>query len=305
MIKLGKSISNKIRDSIENPSFYWDRGSELSDDQMRLIFQYDDALNDISNEIYDWNLDHVLDLEYEAIENACKENWKKFPKKIQKEYDYDFDDFWEENKYELRDMFHDCVSVDLEIKELISRSSLRPVIKTGFTFCRKDFWDAEYQDFKDLLDLLEFNPYEFAIATDLNPISFPNILSRKSPKASLDYFVRMMKNTEEGELMILVNDSIDLFDFTTNWKDYHGKIEITNCSACFYEYCMGGYTAAFHINDLVLDYRFRKFNYEHCPDSDFNRGQDFTSIIKPKKYHHVSRNETIKKRIHSQRANAA
>lgn len=304
-MKLKKSLKKKIGESIETPSVFWDRDSELSEEQMLLIFKTSDGLNEVENELYDWNLDYIIDLEYQAVRESCEKHWDEFPIKIQKQYDWDFEEFWNENESELRDLFLDYVGVDMDIKTLISNSSIRPVLKTSITFYVGDYYDAKYRDFKDLLDVLEYNPYEFAMATGLNPISFPNILSRKNPKTSFDYFVQLFKETKEGELILLLNDGMNVEEFVRNWDQYHGQITLTNVTACFYDYYDGGYSEPFSMNDFMLNYHIKNFNYEHCPDADFNRGRDFTTNITFKSKYHVSKNATIKKRVLTQRASAA
>lgn len=304
-MNLKKSLIKKIGEYIETPSIFWDRDSELSEDQMLMIFKTSDGLNEVENELYDWNLDYIIDLEYQAVHESCKKHWNEFPIKIQKQYDWDFEEFWNENESKLRDLFLDYVGVDMDIKTLISNSSIRPVLKTSITFYVGDHYDAKYRDFKDLLDVLEYNPYEFAMATGLNPISFPNILSRKTPKSSFDYFVQLFKETKEGELVLLLNDGMDIEKFARDWDLYHGQIGLTNVTACFYDYYDGGYSNTFSMKDFVLDYRIKNFNYEHCSDADMNRGRDFTTNITLKSNYHVSRNQSIKKRIPSQRASVA
>ncbi len=143
-----KNLSEKLKSEIvayiqkNQPEYYWDYNDELSKSQISKIFLnqegFQDAINDLENEIMDNNWDYEGSLRRESLK-SCMDY---FENDISEELDSEREN-WEQD---FEDWFEDYVSVDLNIKELIQKTSDQVFFfDTGLTFGGYGQSPAEYR----------------------------------------------------------------------------------------------------------------------------------------------------------------
>lgn len=102
---------NKIADEIENTGaleMYWDYNDRLTDEQMIKIIKEEEGLNDVFNELYDYNIDYMFEVVNNAIKEYSEENNLDLTEEEQ-----------EEVRYECESRF------DLNIKGLLRNSEIK------------------------------------------------------------------------------------------------------------------------------------------------------------------------------------
>ena len=273
-MNISASLRAKIIREIKPNEIYWDRNSEMSPDQLDQIFASEEGFLNIENELMDYNMDHIIDLEYESVKTAVEACWDYFPKKLRKQYNDDFEEFWEEHDSDLRNEFLDYAGVDANLEQLIRNSSFYPCLFTGVNY---SLWEEKtkntYEDLKELFEFLQVNPYEFASQYGYNPAAFPNILSRKKPFIRLDDLAEILEECPSGEVVCLLNDKMDLIEFGCNWEKYHQKIHCDGSNMVIYSYDYGNSSKEFSMPGFVFDKRFHSFNYNNCTALKYSNGR--------------------------------
>lgn len=113
-----KQIKEKLR-NMKSPQVYWDYRDELSEEQIGKIIDSPEGLNDVENEIFENNWDNNYELEQEHIVDALG----YFETELAEELHIETEELdLKELARELCDEFLDYVSVDMNIKGLISNS---------------------------------------------------------------------------------------------------------------------------------------------------------------------------------------
>ena len=120
---LSEGLTAEIVKYIEDnqPSVYWDRNDELSKEQICKIFESEDGINDVENEIYDYNLEHICELELEMKSDVLTHFKSRIISELgsNKEDDEDEEPDWEE---EFKDFCNDYISVDVDVEALMPGS---------------------------------------------------------------------------------------------------------------------------------------------------------------------------------------
>lgn len=100
-------LESEIISYIENnqPEVYWDYRDELSKEQIEKLLESEEALFDIANELWEYNLDYICQMESQLIAD------------IQKEFDLEDEDI-----DELEDKFRDYIHVDLNFDYLLKNT---------------------------------------------------------------------------------------------------------------------------------------------------------------------------------------
>ena len=114
---------NKIANEIEKDKLlksYWDYQDRLTDEQIIKIIIEEDGLNDIENELYDYNIDYISNEIREYIKEYFEEN------------DLNFDEFEETEDYEELRMDLEG-RYNFDIKDLInnSQSNIRVTLQSN------------------------------------------------------------------------------------------------------------------------------------------------------------------------------
>lgn len=117
--ELSEGLTADIVNYIENnqPSIYWDRGDELSKEQICKIFESEDGLNEIENEIYDNNVDYIWNLTLE-LKNEVLYHFKTriiSELGLNEAENEDEEMEWEEK---FKDFCNEYISVDIDVREL-------------------------------------------------------------------------------------------------------------------------------------------------------------------------------------------
>ncbi len=312
-MELSGNLIKRIIEEIDDPEFYWDQNSELSDSQIELILSKEEGYYDVSDEMWENNMEYVIDLEFEAIKAACESLWNEFPIAIKNEFN-DFDDFWDEHKNDLKDLFSEHVSVDINLTRLINVSSCYPVVRTNIEIdLYIKFEESSYEDCKEFLDVLQINPYVFAQTNGFNPGIFPNIISRKNPVISPEILGEMLQECSSGELVILGDYNMDLELYNKNFKAYNQKIWISPKSLIVIQNYNGKSSCEKEtINPLIIDKKQMNFYWENDITNKYgfyatvgptNKIYNSTIKIFNKKEHGKS-DPNFKKRIQIQRVNS-
>ena len=105
-MKLSKEKEKEIIKFIGDNSLkiYWDYNDYLSKNQIKKILSSEGGLFDLEEELWEYNIDYMCDIEYELCKNIIDE--------------FDLN----EDEEDVREYFLDYLGVDLNIKELIAKT---------------------------------------------------------------------------------------------------------------------------------------------------------------------------------------
>lgn len=168
--ELSKNLLSKIKEELKtmkNPEIYWDYRDELGEEQITKILESPEGLNDVENEIFDMNVDHVYDLEIEHLKEALSSFKEELCEELGIEDEDDLD--LEEIAKELRDELLDYVSVDYNIKDLIRNTgpiNCRVELFSNYDCINSHWFEAiqgggygyEETYFGAMVDALNLNP---------------------------------------------------------------------------------------------------------------------------------------------------
>lgn len=227
-VELSDDLIKKIKDKLSKmdpPEFFWDYRDELSEEQINDILTKENGVNDIENEIFEHNYDHVYDLEMEHLIDAL--GW--FKSEIEKELGEDVE--LKDVAEQLRDEMLDYLTVDVNIKDLISRSGNVPCRVTLWSNydCLNSNWFESVATggytydgyFKQILDVLYLNPRKvkemFAERGIATRGYFPN-KKRREGKEYVDYkqFAIEMENNSCGATNLSIVCMLDLSEVVKN-----------------------------------------------------------------------------------------
>lgn len=120
-MKISKALDKKIRAYIERhqPEIYWDRNEYMDRTQIKKIIE--EGLDEFENEIWDMNVDYIVDTEEYYIKNDLYDMFKdELTAEFLKEYDaHELKDVIVDY---LRDNYRDYICIDLQIDELLKRA---------------------------------------------------------------------------------------------------------------------------------------------------------------------------------------
>ena len=222
-VVISDDLLQKIKDrlnTMENPKVYWDYRDQLSEEQVGKIISGPEGLNDVENEIFDYNMDCSYELEQSHI-IACLGYFKS---ELEEELGEDVD--LKEIAQELRDELLDFISVDMGIKGLIRNSNnpnARVTLYSNYDCINSNWYVTSgggytYEEsyFGAMLDFLNLNPAKvkkvFTERGILCSGKFPSKKTREG-KEYVDYTkfaIEMENNSCTGNLSIVCK--IDLSD---------------------------------------------------------------------------------------------
>jgi len=264
------------------PEMYWDRNSDLSNEQVEKIISSEDGIHEVSNELYDMNIDYIFDQEEEAI----KELIGRFKLADTDDENYDEDELVKE----LKDEFQEYIHVDMNIEQLI-RNTHRPKItlNTDYSLDENEFNRIEYSNVEMILDLFNINPKTFgellrsghgftesgkAGYANKDISSFPDMPERNGKeKVKPADLVEDIANTNYsgGQLVFLMH--LDLNGFIKNRKEImeNGFILKSGTSGHFHNYANGSGGVGF---DTISDIIFKKseIHYKFQEDESISYG---------------------------------
>lgn len=120
---LSEELKSRIVAHIEanQPKIYWDRGDELSKEDIDLVFSSEDGINDVEEKLWDWNHDASYELELQCLEETLIEFKDELTAELGWNQNEDEDEApeWEE---EYKDYLRDYISVDMNIRGLIDNT---------------------------------------------------------------------------------------------------------------------------------------------------------------------------------------
>lgn len=132
-----KKIIKYINDN--QPELYWDYRDELSIEQIDAILSNQDVIMDIENELYEYNISYIIELEDELIKDIIEEFNIKFKTEKEKE----------EFKYFCRDY----IRTDVNINELIDREKVILFYETDYNV--GETWSLNDKEERDELRLIK------------------------------------------------------------------------------------------------------------------------------------------------------
>lgn len=213
-------IKKKLK-TMRTPEIYWDYRDQLSDEQIGKIISTPEGLNNVENEIFENNLDHTYDLEMEHLVDALGYFKAELAKELNEE-DVDL----KEVAQELRDEFLDYLSVDTNIRGLISNSrsaNCRIMMYSNYDCINSNWFVTSGGGYRyiqtyfgAIVDLLNLNPAKIKAAFMEAGIpiagSFPNKKNRDGKEyVKYDQFAREMENNSCTGLFTIVCQ-VDLSD---------------------------------------------------------------------------------------------
>ncbi len=188
-----------------NPlEMYWDYRDEFSKENVSKILA--GKLDEVIDELWEWNVDYVSEMEWSAAEEALK---------IAGIYKDETDEaVWDELVCDVRDH----ITIDMNLWRLFANTSAYVGIELDADIIVDSYsYHLEYDDYRNALGLLYINPRKFSDAFDITP-KFPNYPWRDGKeKCKPDDFIESICNTfYSGRLVIMMGYQLDLENFSKN-----------------------------------------------------------------------------------------
>lgn len=269
-------ITQELQDKISaalkaktNPQIYWDYRDELSEEQIQKIVAGD--INDVENEIWENVQDsgNTYDIEQEHLKDVLEDFDAELRTELGIEDDDDID--FEDLATDLRDLFIDEISIDLDFKTLIKRASANVRIEMTSNYdCINSHWfetsgggGYEYREsyFGAMVDALKLNPAKVKQVLKKHGVNtfgaFPNKKYRDGKEliSYEDFFTELENSCCGGNLLTFVG-TIDLEEFLNLEDGKITKIIIPkgNCVGLFSSFQGGGSTIeAELLHDFTVD----------------------------------------------------
>ena len=108
------NITKKVESEIikyceDNPvKFYYDYNDQLSKDQILKMLDSKNGMNDLEDEVWEYNIDYICEMESELIKNMIDDEFKEELK--------------DENPEEIYENFREYIRIDTNIKELLNNT---------------------------------------------------------------------------------------------------------------------------------------------------------------------------------------
>jgi hypothetical protein len=220
---LSKNLIKKVRETIEKSKtrVSWDYSSKLSREHISKIF--DGKVNDVYDEIWDQNIEHISDLEHDERKSVIL----SFAKEIADELGIDSDeDSLAEADVFTNDWFSDCYpEVDINYEQLFGNSgpvNIRIKMYSNYDCINSWYWETESEGgykhigyFKAMLDQLNLNPRRVKRMFKKKGIKtqgqFPNKRCRNGKEyVGYENFAEEVANTSAGGLLLTFMARADL-----------------------------------------------------------------------------------------------
>lgn len=241
-----EELVNKMRDELINLNetrpleFYWDYRDELSKEQIETIIESEDGIFDVSNELWDLNMDSIFDMEMERLKEVFES--------VNEDEDLEF----EEIEMELRDELLDYLSVDTNIEDLIKNTgqiNVRVEMLSNYDCINSHYFEGgyEYQEsyFGDMIDALNLNPQKVKRMLVDKGVEVYGAWRNKPHRNDKEYvsyedFWQEMENSCCGANLLTFMATIDLQDYLNN-KDSINKVTVPKGNYCgIYSSMQGG-----------------------------------------------------------------
>lgn len=258
---LDKFIRQTINES--QPEIYWGQGDSMSKEQVAKALLNEDSYYEMINEIHEYNIDYISDLESDKLKETAEEFYQRISDENNWSFE-DFDEFWEDHEDDFKDMFQDEVSVDTNEEQLIRHHDGR--ILTQIDCVEYDvYYETKrngYSDIKDLLAFANINPLPFAEQFGYNPISFPNISSRNGKENFDPQQIATMINENSSGTMICMGGP-DLQEYIENRKKFDRGILIRSGSPFVsHNFNVGSCSCEIEcINDITLVSKINAYSF--------------------------------------------
>jgi hypothetical protein len=118
-VKLSEELREEIVKYLEGVTplkVDWSYDAELSKEQLEKILESDEGLAEVSNDMYEMNIDYIFEMEDSLIMSVI--DW--FSAELREEIGEDYDD--DDLRYQLRDEFLYYLRVDINMDELIDKT---------------------------------------------------------------------------------------------------------------------------------------------------------------------------------------
>lgn len=222
MKKIPKKLFKKIENFLQSspPKIEWECRDSLSEEYVEKIL--DGEADEVCEEIFEFNLDYVAELENCAIREIIETFEEEFQKLLEKgEKHFDNEIIFDIVSEEIRGL----VFVDLNLKPLFqnTRVEVELVLYSDFDCIEPWFYSSReisYRDsyLGDMIDFLQFNPQEvkkFFKNKGENPNGrWPNYKWREPWVTLEEWYIELINNSSPSLLTFAV--TIDLWDFFVN-----------------------------------------------------------------------------------------
>lgn len=236
-----EGLKDEIKDYIEKnqPEFYWDYRDEIDKDSLAKIFDGEDGLNDLENELWENNIDYICDLENEAIKDVIL-HFDLTENNEDEDYDIDEDE-------DFKDFCKEYISVDFSIKDLLRNTGEKVFFYDTGLYVSDTCWTKPMEIYNILR-------------------SIKNTLKIKTPK--YDKALRMMicQASYGGELVVYFMSGIEEAVDMKKWP----SVEFGNMRVAIVDHSNGsgddcelpGHSATFEITpDCITFDESIKYNY--------------------------------------------
>lgn len=223
--EISDALIEKIKEKLckmDPPQVYWDYRDQLSEEQAAKILSSPDGLNDVENEIWERNFDYSYDMEIEHLVDAL--GW--FKAELEEELGEEDIDLKELAK-ELRDEFLDYLSVDINIKGLLSNTpsvNCRVELYSNYDCINSNWFEQSaggytYEDsyFGAIVDALNLNPIKVKEIFEERGMKMPGEYPDKPERNGQEYvdykaFAIEMENDSCGAGLLCIVCKVDLSD---------------------------------------------------------------------------------------------
>ncbi|CAN0262386.1 unnamed protein product, partial [Ectocarpus fasciculatus] len=237
---LPPDLKEEIGDYIEGlkPQIYWDYRLELSEDQIIKMIQSEDGYFEVCDELRDFNLDYISELENEAVKNGLKhfeleltEYYRSMNENLDDVLAMAWDDFG--------DNLREYASVDENVQGLINNSSacFNVVLKEidhNFSGWGFNTYRVAFEDVKEELQFFKVNPRKVADYFNRPKSEFPNYHWRNGKELiDPDELFEEWENHCSEYARIVFPVEIDLAHYIENRDRYKQGIELP-VGACYW-----------------------------------------------------------------------
>ena len=289
-IKLSDTLRNKIIAELKklgNIEVYWDYRDELSDEHKSQILA--GKIDEVETELWEHNMDNNYDLEMERIKEVCEEFKTEFEAEIFEGEDFE----WDEIKSEMRDEFLDYLAVDMNMKDLLRKSSVNVRIELHSNYdCMNSHWLESQSPFEmdsyfgDMVKALKMNPAKVKkMLIEKNMKTAGKFRDNKSKNEMVSYsdLWQEMENSSCGANLLTFVGKLDLSEFIGGGKPNKIKIPKGNNCGIFSSFQGGGSVIEMELlRDVTIDLeahgKTKYDNFEMISDGDKDGGYSIDRV---------------------------